>query len=296
MRKTLITLATVVVAALSLGAASSASADDPNVTYSSGGTPGFSSTYGCATQYKSGVFGQYGAWGSFIDGCTVKLACPVNTGLMAVQRCDVGGYSFIETYYYRGERVTMNARIRRFEAGGRVYGWSDRSCDLPNRCEVNDSSVIAPGQSASVQCNGVRAATVGNWARAYCSVKLSYRGLDSKSQQGSGECTDWALYRRPDLAGTVSGNAQNWTAGARAAGRTVSKTPSQGALMVLQGGVMGAFVSTGHVAYVESVQRDAFGNPTLFVVSEQNWNGIRTPRTRTIQVSSLPASGVDFIG
>jgi len=295
-RKTLITLATAVVAALSLGAASSASADDPNVTYSSGGTPGFSYTYGCATQYKSGVFGQYGAWGSFIDGCTVKLSCPVNTGLMAVQRCDVSGYSFIETYYYRGERVTMNARIRRFEAGGRVYGWSDRSCDLPNRCEVNDSSVIAPGQSASVQCNGVRAATVGNSARAYCSVKLSYRGLDSKSQQGSGECTDWALYRRPDLAGTVSGNAQNWTAGARAAGRTVSKTPSQGALMVLQGGVMGAFLSTGHVSYVESVQRDAFGNPIAFVVSEQNWNGVRTPSSRTIQVSSLPASGVDFIG
>jgi surface antigen len=66
--------------------------------------------------------------------------------------------------------------------------------------------------------------------------------------------------------------------------------------MVLQGGVMGAFASTGHVAYVETVQRDANGNPTSFVVSEQNWNGIRTPTTRTIQASSLPATGVDFIG
>ena len=62
----------------------------------------------------------------------------------------------------------MNARIRRFEAGGHVYGWSDRSCDSANRCEVNDSSVIAPGQSASVQCNGVRAATAGNWAKDHC--------------------------------------------------------------------------------------------------------------------------------
>jgi surface antigen len=297
MRRTLATLAVMAAGAAALGAtAGPASADDPNVTYSNGGTPGFSHTYGCATQYKFGGSGQYGAWGNFIDGCTVKLTCPANTGLMDVQRCDVSGYSFIDTYYHRGERVTMNARIRRFEGGGHLYGWSDRSCDDNDRCEVNDSSVIAPGQSASVQCNGVRAATAGNWAKDYCSVKLSYRGLDRTSQQGRGECTDWALYRRPDLAGVVSGNAQNWTAGARAAGRTVSKTPSQGALMVLQGGVMGAGGSTGHVAYVESVQRDAYGNPMSFLVSEQNWNGIRTPTTRTIQVSSLPASGVDFIG
>lgn len=291
MRKTLATFAVIAAGAVALGAtAGPASADDPYVTYSNGGTAGFSRSYGCATQYKSGGFGQYGAWGSFIDGCTVRLTCPANTGLMDVQQCDVSGYSFIDNYYYRGERVTMNARLRRYEAGGHLYGWSDKSCDSYNRCEDNDSSVIAPGQSASVQCNGVRAATAGNSAKDYCSVKLSYRGLDRTRQQGSGECTDWALYRRPDLAGVVSGNAQNWTAGARAAGRTVSKTPSQGALMVLQGGVMGAFVSTGHVAYVESV------TPTSFVVSEQNWNGIRTPTTRTIPVSSLPASGVDFIG
>lgn len=116
------------------------------------------------------------------------------------------------------------------------------------------------------------------------------------TQVGRGECTDWALDRRPDLAGTVSGNAQAWTAQARAAGRP--KAPSQGALMVLQGGVMGAGATTGHVAYVESVQRDANDNPTSFLVSEQNWNGNRFSTTRTIQVIALPpnAAGVDFIG
>jgi surface antigen len=116
------------------------------------------------------------------------------------------------------------------------------------------------------------------------------------TQVGSGECTDWALDRRPDLRSIVSGNAQEWTAQARTAGRPVSKTPTAGAVMVLQGGVMGADASTGHVAYVESVQRDATGNPTSFLVSEQNWNNIRYSTTRTIQVSSMPASGVDFIG
>lgn len=118
------------------------------------------------------------------------------------------------------------------------------------------------------------------------------------TQVGSGECTDWALYRRPDLVGKVSGDAQTWTAQARTAGYPVSKTPSQGTVMVLRGGVLGANVATGHVAYVESVQRDAYGKPTSFLVSEQNWNGIRSPTTQTIQVSSLPPNGdgVDFIG
>jgi surface antigen len=49
------------------------------------------------------------------------------------------------------------------------------------------------------------------------------------------------------------------------------------------------------LAYVESVQRDANGDATSFLVSEQNWNGNRFSTTRTIQVSSLPPTGVDFI-
>jgi surface antigen len=117
------------------------------------------------------------------------------------------------------------------------------------------------------------------------------------TQVGRGECTDWALYKRPDLAGVVSGNAQDWAAEARAAGRPMTKTPTERAVMVLRGGVMGAGASTGHVAYVESVQRDATGSPTAFVVSEQNWDGIKTSTLRTIQVSEMPANrdGVDFI-
>ena len=290
--RTLTTLAVMSAGAAALGVtAAPASADDPNVAHFNGGYAGFNRTYSCATQYKFGAFGQYGAWGNFIDGCTVTLTCPLNTGFNDVQGCDVSGNSFIDNYYYRGERVTMNARTRRFERGGHLYAWKDGSCDALDHCEVNDSgSVIAAGQSASVQCNGVRSATAGNSAMDHCLVKLSYRALDRTSQQGRGECTDWALYRRPDLAGVVSGNAQAWTAEARAAGRTVSKTPSPGALMVLQAGVMGAGVPTGHVAYVESVGAGSF------TVSEQNWNGIRTPTTRTIQTGSLPAGGVDFIG
>lgn len=112
---------------------------------------------------------------------------------------------------------------------------------------------------------------------------------------GRGQCTDWALHKRPDLNGKVRGNAQEWTQTARNAGLPVSKTPSERAVMVFQGGVMGAAPATGHVAYVERVQRDAYGNPTSFDISEQNSNGRLYPTTRTIQVRDLPATGVDFI-
>ena len=306
MRKTLATLAVLATGAAAFGtAASPAAADDPNVSYSHGGTMAASRSFGCATQYKRGVLGQYGASGYFIDGCTVKLDCPANTGLGPVKHCDVSSYTYIDTNIDRGDRVSMNARLRRFDRYGSVYGWSDRSCWASNTCSTEDSSVIYPGQSASVQCNGVRESRPydGNTAKAYCSVKLSYRAADPitppktpiGTQVGSGECTDWALDRRPDLRGKVTGNAQTWRDQARAAGYVVSKTPTEGAVMVQQGGVMGAFVGTGHVAYVESVQRDANGNPTSFVVSEQNWNGNRHSTTRTVQVGSLPATGVDFI-
>jgi surface antigen len=117
------------------------------------------------------------------------------------------------------------------------------------------------------------------------------------TQVGRGECTDWALDRRPDLVGKVTGDAWTWTNQAITAGLRVSKTPTQGALMVLQPGILGADATAGHVAYVESVQRDANGNPTSFIVSEQNWNGSKKSTSRPIQVTELPpnAAGVDFI-
>jgi hypothetical protein len=122
-----------------------------------------------------------------------------------------------------------------------------------------------------------------------------HRKPAANGTKGRGECTDWALYKRPDLSGAVSGDAHKWADQARSAGRPVSKTPAERAVVVFQRGVLGAGPTTGHVAYVERVTRDASGNPTSFVVSEQNWNRNRHPTGRTMQVWELPPSGVDFI-
>ena len=78
---------------------------------------GASRTLSCQTQYKPGVYGQYGAGGYFIDGCTVKLDLPGEHGPVPRPQCDIISYSFIDTNTYRGDRVTMNARIRRFDRG-----------------------------------------------------------------------------------------------------------------------------------------------------------------------------------
>ena len=177
MRKRFATIAAVAAAAVAFGSlAGPAAADDPNVTYSHGGTLGGSTTLSCKTQFKRGVLNQYGAWGYYIDGCTVRLDCPVRT-TYALSYCIVNSETPIDTQVHRGDRVTMNARIRRFTSAGQNYAWSDRSCDALDSCTTTDSTYVWPGESASVQCNGVREARPfdGNAAQDFCRVELKYR-------------------------------------------------------------------------------------------------------------------------
>ena len=108
---------------------------------------------------------------------------------------------------------------------------------------------------------------------------------------GDGDCADYALDRRPDLAGVVNGNAGLWADQARAAGRPVDKTPHVGDVMVFQPGVQGADATTGHVA-VESV------NGNTVHISEQNfqWNGVGglgQVTQRDVDISDT--SRIDFI-
>lgn len=76
---------------------------------------------------------------------------------------------------------------------------------------------------------------------------------------GSGQCTQWAWYKRPDLPSNL-GNANTWAARAAAAGYLVDNTPAPGAIFQTPSGWY------GHVGYVESVNGDG-----SIVISEMNY-------------------------
>ena len=101
MRRILATLAVMAAGVAALGTtAGPASADDPNVTYLQGGTLGGSQTLSCQTKSKTGVLGQYGAWGYYIDGCTVTFKCPYTLplpGTYPTRYCDMSSNTYIQT-------------------------------------------------------------------------------------------------------------------------------------------------------------------------------------------------------
>jgi len=164
MRKTIASL-------LALGAlavaAQPAIADDPAATTTTTGNA-FGVTSTCQTPDKVGVFGQYGAWGYYLDGCTVRLTCPSYLSV-----CSASAASRIVTTPDRGQRVTLNSRLRAFSSSGYLFWYRDQSCDDRASCSTADLVYIRGGESASVQCNGVREGG-HNRGNVACSLKLRY--------------------------------------------------------------------------------------------------------------------------
>jgi surface antigen len=84
-----------------------------------------------------------------------------------------------------------------------------------------------------------------------------------------GQCTYWANYEYHALAGWYvpwAGNADQWVAGANAAGWNVSIYPHVPSIMVLMPGVQGASYTYGHVAVVTSII-----NSSTVMTSNMNW-------------------------
>jgi hypothetical protein len=138
-----------------LAAAGSASADVPNAKVQT--FPAATQAYQvCDTPYSYGVAYQYGAWGDYVDGCTVRLTCPATNPRPCLVISDA---TFSALVFGRYSKVTQNARLRVFPTAtsGSASWWRDRSCSgADSYCESTDSTTISPGQSASTQCNGVR--------------------------------------------------------------------------------------------------------------------------------------------
>ena len=122
----------------------------------------------------------------------------------------------------------------------------------------------------------------------------------------TGECTDWADRKRPDVvervtvakwaaellgrpAPKVNWNGGFWDETAAAYGLPVGSTPKAGALVTWDPGVMGAGDVTGHIGYVESVGPDAF------VVSEMHAPERGVVAERRIALDAVPQRGIAFI-
>lgn len=208
----------VAVAALSLTAgASSASAAfaENGVDY---GTGIFST---CSPDYQPGVLGQYGASGYYISGCSMRLTC-TGTAL-----CRVSERSTITTENFVGHSVTLNTRIRYISSAGAVTGWRDKSCAGTNYCRAEDETYISPGQSASVECNGVRQ-NAPNRGRVRCQIHLvrsNCAGADTPVASQSQQAAEAAVICLANMERSKAGIAaltENWLLGNAARGHAAA--------------------------------------------------------------------------
>jgi len=176
---------TIMLAATALAglAAQPAAADDPQATvYNTEGRWGWSHQQNCYTPYREGVVGQYGAWGAYHDGCTVKLRCNYVGG------CKVYvGYGSISRYEYYGDpyltyyQQSCNVRLRVFDRYGALKTYRDgsRSTMGVYTCEAAADATradgggmkILEGELVTVQANGVRSTQPG-YASVRAEVKL----------------------------------------------------------------------------------------------------------------------------
>jgi hypothetical protein len=149
--------------ALALVAAAPAAADDPSATFTNQTTE-TSATQICETPYKGG---QAITGGYYIDGCTVRLTCKAES-------CAVGTESSIVNQIANGTRVKLNTRLARF-AGAALLGFGDESCDGVNLCTAEDATTLRRGESATVQCNGVREGEDRVPTMVSCQLNLNWK-------------------------------------------------------------------------------------------------------------------------
>jgi hypothetical protein len=179
MRKTLVTLLAIASSVAAFGSVTGvAAADAPSHTYQTDAYsgPGYVNYgWGCYTNPAVGNLYQAGAWGYYVDGCTTpRLDCPYSS----TRGCTIVGRSDIKVNHY--EQVTMNSRVRVFNSAAQVTRWYDQSCiSQTGACSITHGDVtIAPGESATTQCNGVHAYTgYGSYFTAVDTCRVHIRSI-----------------------------------------------------------------------------------------------------------------------
>jgi hypothetical protein len=143
-----------------------AKADSPDRTWDTG------YGQGCNSTFQYGVYGQYGAWGNYVDGCTAWVQCKY--AYCKVSKGE-GGLWNNDRYSYWNSSATCNSRLRVLSSNFAVLWHRDGSSSGGPSCRIDhslsDARYLRRGMWASVQSNGVRAP--GDYgARAYSVVEL----------------------------------------------------------------------------------------------------------------------------
>jgi hypothetical protein len=155
-------------AAAALAAAQPAAADSPESVWNIGPPTtffGFGMGQGCKSTFQAGVYGQFGAWGNYVDGCTAQAKCrhefcKVTTAYGSLWNNDKSNYW--------SSRATCASRLRIQNAGGAfgtpgqvVWSRDGSAATVSPSCTVNhrldDVRYLRLDQWATVQTNGVRA-------------------------------------------------------------------------------------------------------------------------------------------
>jgi hypothetical protein len=116
-------------------------------------------------------------YGFTTGSCTAHtMTCPTYAPSGVLTRsCRAFITADIETYNYMGSRVTLNARLRKFNINGVNTGWIDRSCAGVNHCAIGQAEGyfdLAPGDMANTICNGTYAMSAEQ-ARVHCVVYMA---------------------------------------------------------------------------------------------------------------------------
>lgn len=141
---------------------------------------------------------------------------------------------------------------------------------------ANLKIIIPNGELPTVERPGYVAPVVYSASSSTGNSYAGFRAGSVGNKYAFGNCTWYAYERRAAMGmpvGSFWGNGGSWAYSGRAAGHTVNKVPSYGALLVEAG-------SPGHVAVVESVSADG-----TVVVSEMNnsaYGGFNIINNRTI--------------
>jgi hypothetical protein len=124
----------------------------------------------CTTPQWIGTEATAGANGWFNRGCAVKVACPPEA---RVCRVTAEGRHVLERAV-DGERVSLNSRITAFSASDVAFWFRDQSSSGAGFTRTEDPGVmIRGGESARVECNGVRIApTAPNRSTVGCALAV----------------------------------------------------------------------------------------------------------------------------